>query len=121
MAVRVDIDTNAVRSIARSNEVRADLQRRANRVANAAKAHTADPSRIEATSYVGRNRARASVMNVGGLSEEHRDRILGIAITAAVEIGVSIVVGAVAGSGAGRAVGAIAGEAAGAVHARRSR
>lgn len=121
MPTRVDVKSEAVQSLAKSNQVRADLQRRADKVANAARARSEDPRRIKSTSIIGRARAHASVINVGGLSEEGRDRLLGIAITTAVEVGVNVVAGTVLGPRAGRTLGGIAGGAAGEAFAARRR
>lgn len=55
MAVRIQLDRQAVRALLRSPEVQADLRRRARQIAAAA-----GPGH-EVETFVGRNRARATV------------------------------------------------------------
>lgn len=93
MATRVDVSTVNVGRLARAETVRAELHRRAELVARAARAglRADQAARIEVSSEVGRSRARASVFWTGGLAHEVRSRTLGRAIDAARGVGVEIV------------------------------
>lgn len=79
------------REVLRSDGVRADLQRRADQVAAVAGPQFAeedvwgDPVRVETSSYVGANRASASVAAIhpAAMAIEKERRILGGAIDAA--------------------------------------
>lgn len=68
------------RALLRSDQVRADLQRRAESVQRAAQGQTA--AEITADSYTGKGRAGATVIGVPMAQEQDR-RILGGAIDAA--------------------------------------
>lgn len=83
--VRFKLSRAAFRQIARSQEVRLELGRRARAVA--AKARN-DPGRppdeeVVASTFTGRNRARASVMAPSGLASDRATRWLGRSIDAA--------------------------------------
>jgi hypothetical protein len=80
----VRIDRAAIRQLARGPELRADLLRRAGQVAARAQAAVGprDRAAIVVSGFLGRNRARASVMWRGGLADEGDRRILGSAIDA---------------------------------------
>jgi hypothetical protein len=83
----VNISFEGVRGLARSPELAAHLKTLAERVAQRARSD-ADPAEapfIEASSFIGVNRANASVMWRGGAPTEIRDRTLGRAIDAAHE------------------------------------
>ncbi|MEV0608126.1 hypothetical protein AB0I61_17345 [Polymorphospora rubra] len=71
------------RRVARAPEMRADMERRARRVAAVAEQTAPDDQDLYPTGYTGRNRARASVMAPGGLQTEHDLRYLGGALDAA--------------------------------------
>lgn len=68
------------RSLLRSDQVRADLQRRAESVQRAAQGQT--EAELTADSYTGKGRAGATVIGVP-LAQEQDQRILGGAIDAA--------------------------------------
>lgn len=85
--VRIELSYAGIGQIARSDQLRAEMLRRARAVAAAAEELAApiDPHHlpIEASAVTGRSRARASVMFLGGLHIEHAHRVLGQAIDAA--------------------------------------
>lgn len=80
---RVSINREGIGRIAKSETLRSDLHRRAELVAQAARSNAGAGAQIEATSMIGRSRARASVFWVGGLQREIAHRVLGQAIDAA--------------------------------------
>lgn len=79
---RIKLDRKGIGQIAKSAEMAAHMLRRAERVAAAARSSAPEEDRefIRASSYIGRRRARASVLYSGGLDRELRNRILGQAI-----------------------------------------
>lgn len=85
--MRITVNREGIGQIAKGGELRAELLRRAQRVAavaaGPASTHRPDLPQPEASGYVGRNRARASVMWRGGLAPEIHHRVLGGAIDAA--------------------------------------
>lgn len=85
MAEKVEIKLNrsGVRSLLRSKDVEQDLLRRAQRVAEAARARAPEHIEIVADSSIGANRARAVVVALGGYDEELDKRFLSSAIDAA--------------------------------------
>lgn len=84
-SVHMSIDYAAIGRLAKSEELRADLARRAERVAQRARAAAGpgEEQRIESSAIVGRSRARASVIWVGGLGQEIARRVLGGAVDGA--------------------------------------
>lgn len=62
MAVRVKVNRTAVRTLLRSSEMRAELERRARRIAAAADANAGTPGGHRVDSDIGKNRARAAVI-----------------------------------------------------------
>jgi hypothetical protein len=90
---RVESNPVGLRELARSGEVRQDLERRAQAVA--ARVRSAgimvngvpgkDPLPVDVTSSVGKNRARAQVVirHPAGLAVEAKHRILGSSLDAA--------------------------------------
>ncbi len=81
--VRVVLRYAGIRQVAKSQEVEKDMLRRADKVRQAAQSLAPPDQELFATPWIGRNRARASVMAPGGLAAEHRDRFLGKSIDAA--------------------------------------
>jgi len=79
---RFTINSAGFREILRSDEVRADLLRRAEQVKTAAQPHMPDEFELIADSFTGQNRASAGVIGVP-MRLESRRRILGAAIDAA--------------------------------------
>lgn len=77
--VRIEVNRKAVRSLLRSPEVKADLERRAKKIAAAA-----GPG-FEVDSHVGKNRARADVAT--GTFEAMRAEATDRALTRAVDAG----------------------------------
>lgn len=92
-SIRIELSYQGIGEIARSDAVRADMQRRADAVAQAARSAVSaqDAARITATSRIGQRRARASVFWAGGLADEMELRALGKAIDAARGPGIDIV------------------------------
>lgn len=78
MRARIELNSQGVRELLKSNEIKADLQRRAEAIARAA-----GPGFI-ADSMVGPNRARASVgtTDIDSMRAEAEDRVLTRAIDA---------------------------------------
>lgn len=78
MRARIELNSQGVRELLKSNEIKADLQRRAEAIARAA-----GPGFI-ADSTVGPNRARASVgtTDIDSMRAEAEDRVLTRAIDA---------------------------------------
>ena len=78
--VRVKLNRKSVRQILQSEEVRADLERRAQAIADAA----GGGEDFEVSSQVGKNRARASVITATyeARRAEAKDRTLSTAIEA---------------------------------------
>ena len=85
LQVRFELNRRGIGALARSEQLRGELLRRARRVEAAARAEAGpdDQEHIEATGFTGRTRARASVIWRGGLPTEVRDRVLGRAVDAA--------------------------------------
>lgn len=83
--IKVTLNRQGIGQVAKSPDLRAELLRRAQRVAQRAQASVEPGERefIEASAYTGRTRARASVMYRGGLRAEIADRVLGRAVDAA--------------------------------------
>lgn len=87
--VRIQIDYEGVGRLAKGDELRADLQRRAERVRAAAQAAapemTTGQIEVDATTRVGRDRVRGIVTahHPGVLHAEARHRFMGRAIDAA--------------------------------------
>lgn len=83
--IRVTLDRFGIGVVAKSPGLRAEMLRRAQRVAGRARASVAPDERefIEASAYTGRRRVRASVMYRGGMRAELADRVLGRAVDAA--------------------------------------
>lgn len=84
---RFEINSEGAKALLRSEEVRADLQRRADAVANAARARAEGvldhgEGGIVADAYTGKSRAGATVIGIP-LDVEHRDHVLGDALDAA--------------------------------------
>lgn len=79
----IKLNRAGVRQILRSDSVEQDLLRRAQRVAAAAQANAPDHVEIRADSSKGGNRARATVVALGGYDEDLETRFLSSAIDAA--------------------------------------
>ncbi len=81
--VRVRLNYQGIRKIAKGEPMEREMLRRAERVRQAAETIAPPDQSLYATPWIGRNRARASVMAPGGLDAEHRERFLGKSIDAA--------------------------------------
>lgn len=81
------LNSKGVREVLRSPEMEAELRRRAERVAQAARPNAkytdGHPIPLIVESSQGRNRARATVFAPGGLTAEADNRFLGSAVDAA--------------------------------------
>lgn len=84
-STRITTSYAGIGQLAKGPQLKAELLRRAERVARAVKQAAADDEQpyIEAGAYVGARRARASVIWRGGLPTELRDRLLAQHIDAA--------------------------------------
>lgn len=77
---RITLDRSGIGQLAKSESLRKDMLRRAERVAAAASqeaSQLAPGGEVVATGIIGARRARASVMWVGGLAAETAHRLLG--------------------------------------------
>lgn len=74
-----------LREVALSDPVLHEMERRMQKVKDAAERDKPPSQNLYMTGYRGRNRARASVIAPGGLASERRDRYLGRSIDAARE------------------------------------
>ncbi len=79
----IKLNRSGVRQILRSDSVERDLLLRAGRVAAAAQAKAPENVEIRVDSRKGPNRARATVVALGGQKAELEDRFLSNAIDAA--------------------------------------
>lgn len=83
----IKLNSAGVRAVLRSPEMQAELRRRAESVANAARPNAkysdGDPIPLVVEVKEGRNRARATVFAPGGLVAEADHRFLGSALDAA--------------------------------------
>lgn len=79
----IKLNRSGVRAILRSDSVERDLLLRAGRVAAAAQANAPENVEIRVDSSKGANRARATVVALGGYKAELEDRFLSSAIDAA--------------------------------------
>src|SRR5688572_19977902 len=72
----IKLNRAGVRALLRSDEVEQDLRRRAERVAAAAEPNAPENVEIRVDSAKGSNRARATVVALGGYKAELEDRFL---------------------------------------------
>lgn len=79
----IKLNRAGVRTLLRSEAVRRDLLQRAGRVAAVAQANAPENVEIRVDSSIGANRARATVVALGGYKEDLETRFLSSAIDAA--------------------------------------
>lgn len=83
--VRIVLNRDGFRQIARSAGVARELLRRGAKVAAAARAEAPPHQLVDTSTYIGRNRVRVTIIAPFGLASDRETRWLGRAITAARE------------------------------------